>query len=51
MSSRHVDIHPKAIAEARAAYLWYRERSASAAAAYLGELDLAVAAIAENSEM
>lgn len=51
MSSRHVDIHPEAIAEARAAYRWYGERSASAAAAYLAELDLAVAAIAENPEM
>jgi plasmid stabilization system protein ParE len=51
MPSRHVDIHPEAIAEARAAYRWYRERSASAAAAFLAELDLAVAAIAEDLEM
>ena len=51
MSSRHVDIHPEAIAEARAAYRWYLERSASATASYLAELDLAVTAIAENPEM
>ena len=51
MSSRQVDIHPEAIAEAQAANRWYRERSASAAEAYLAELDLAVAAIAENPEM
>jgi plasmid stabilization system protein ParE len=48
MSSRHVDIHAEAIAEAR---LWYREKSGSAAAAYFAALDLAVAAIAENPEM
>jgi plasmid stabilization system protein ParE len=51
MPSRHVDIHPEAIAEAQAAYRWYRERSASAAEAYLAELDSAVEAIAENPEM
>ena len=51
MSSQHVDIHPEAIAEAQAATRWYRERSASAAEAYLAELDLAVEAIAENPKM
>jgi plasmid stabilization system protein ParE len=51
MPSRHVDIHPEAIAEAQAAQRWYRERSASAAEAYLAELDSAVEAIAENPEM
>ena len=51
MSSQRVDIHPEAIAEAQAASRWYRERSPSAAVAYLAELDLAVAAIAENPEM
>jgi len=49
--SRQVDIHPEAIAEAQAAHRWYRERSASAAEAYLAELDLAVEAIAKNPEM
>ena len=51
MPSLSVDIHPEAIAEAQAATQWYRERSLSAAAAYLAELDSAVAAIAENPEM
>jgi len=51
MSSLHVDIHPEAIAEAQAANRWYRERSASAADAYLAELDFAVEAIAEKPEM
>jgi len=51
MSSRQVDIHPEAIAEAQAATRWYRERSPSAAAAYLAELDSAVAAIAGNAEI
>jgi plasmid stabilization system protein ParE len=51
MSSQHVDIHPEAILEAQAANRWYRERSASAADAYLAELDSAVEAIAENPEM
>ena len=51
MPSRQVDIHPEAIAEAQAANRWYRQRSASAADAYLAELDLAVEAIAENPEM
>jgi plasmid stabilization system protein ParE len=51
MPSRPVDIHPEAIDEAQAANRWYGERSASAAVAYLAELDLAVEAIAENPEM
>ena len=51
MSSRQIDVHPEAIAEAQAANRWYRERSASAADAYLAELDWAVEAIAENPEM
>ena len=51
MSSRNIDIHPEAIAEAQAANLWYRERSVSAAEAFLAELDLAVEAIAEDPEM
>ncbi|MDW7760421.1 MAG: type II toxin-antitoxin system RelE/ParE family toxin [Acidobacteriota bacterium] len=51
MSSRHVDIHPEAIAEAQAASRWYLERSVSAAETYLAELDMAVEAIAENPKM
>ncbi|SPD74525.1 conserved hypothetical protein [uncultured Desulfobacterium sp.] len=51
MSLRHVYIHPEAIAEAQAANRWYRERSSSAADAYLAELDFAVEAIAKNPKM
>ena len=51
MSSPKIDVHPEAIAEARAAAQWYRERSALAADAFLAELDRAVERIAENPEM
>jgi plasmid stabilization system protein ParE len=51
MSSRNVSLHPEAVAEAKAATQWYRERSVSAADAYLAEMDLAVDAIAENPDM
>jgi plasmid stabilization system protein ParE len=50
MSSPKVDVHPEAIAEARAAAHWYRERSALAADAFLAEPDRAVERIAENPE-
>lgn len=50
MSSRQIDVHPEAVAEARAAAQWYRERSALAADAFLVELDRAVERIAENPE-
>lgn len=42
-----VELHPEAIEEARAARLWYAERSPLAAAAFVAELDRAVAAIGE----
>lgn len=42
-----VELHPEAIEEARAARLWYAERSPSAAAAFVAELDRAVAVIGE----
>ena len=45
-----VDVHPEAVAEARAATRWYRERSASAADAFLAEVDRAVQRIAEDPE-
>lgn len=48
MSSRQVDIHPEAVAEARAAAQWYRVRSPSAAHAFLAELDRAIEKIAED---
>jgi toxin ParE1/3/4 len=51
MFPRQVDVHPEAVAEARAAAEWYRERSALATDAFLAELDRAVERIAENPEM
>jgi plasmid stabilization system protein ParE len=40
-----LDLHPEAVAEARAAREWYAARSELAALAFLAELDLAVARI------
>jgi len=51
MSPRQIDVHPEAVAEARAATLWYRESSASAADAFLAEIDRAVERISENPDM
>ncbi len=45
--ARNIEFHPEAVEEARAAREWYEERSASAAAAFIAELDAAVASIAE----
>jgi plasmid stabilization system protein ParE len=42
ISSRQIDLHPEAVAEAQAAAQWYRERSVSAAHAFLTELDRAI---------
>ncbi|MFN0151148.1 MAG: type II toxin-antitoxin system RelE/ParE family toxin [bacterium] len=42
-----LEVHPEAIAEARAAQSWYAERSAAAADAFLAEIDLAVSRILE----
>ncbi len=43
-----VELDPAAIAEARAAWQWYRERSPGAAARFLAEFDQAVEAISSN---
>jgi len=51
MTPRRIDVHPEAVAEARAAAQWYRERSTLAADAFLVELDRAVERIAENPQM
>jgi hypothetical protein len=40
-AARPVEWHPAAIAEARAAFVWYSERSTTAASAFLEELDRA----------
>jgi len=48
MKARGVDFHPEAVAEARAAFIWYEQRDPRAAAAFLGELDQAVARVLES---
>ncbi len=48
MARRPVEFHPEAIAEARAAFEWYRQRSEGVASAFLTELDHAVEHIAET---
>jgi plasmid stabilization system protein ParE len=48
MARRPVEFHPEAIAEARAAFEWYRQRSEGTAAFFLTELDHAVEHIAET---
>jgi toxin ParE1/3/4 len=48
MAQPPVDVHPEAIAEAQAAYGWYRQRNETAAEAFLAELDRAVELISEG---
>lgn len=48
MAQGLVDLHPEAIAEAQAAYRWYRNRNETAAEAFLAELDRAVEFISEG---
>ena len=48
MAQRPVNFHPDAIAEAQAAYRWYREQNEAAAEAFLAELDRAVELISEG---
>jgi plasmid stabilization system protein ParE len=45
-----VELHPEAIAEARAAYLWYAERNPVAGNAFMAALDQAVSRILESPE-
>ena len=42
MDPRPIELHPEAIAEARAAREWYEARSAAAADAFMTELDDAI---------
>ena len=42
-----VEFHPEAVAEARAAFEWYRDRSPQAAAAFMAELETAIECISE----
>jgi plasmid stabilization system protein ParE len=50
MARPSVELHPAAVAETRAAFLWYAERNASAANAFITEIDHAVREINNNPE-
>jgi toxin ParE1/3/4 len=45
MSRLSLDLHPEALAEARAARQWYQSRSEDAAKAFLAELDIGIESI------
>jgi plasmid stabilization system protein ParE len=45
MTTRQVEIHPDALAEAEAAVSWYVERSSRAPVAFLEEIDKAIESI------
>jgi plasmid stabilization system protein ParE len=51
MARRPIELHPKALDEARAAARWYREQNASTADAFRKELDRAMEKIAEAPDM
>src|SRR5258708_2229916 len=42
MDPRPIELHPRAVAEAREARQWYEKRSTGAAAAFVAELDAAI---------
>ena len=48
MAARPVKLHPDAIADGRGAREWYEVRSESAAAAFMAELDHAIAEISAH---
>ena len=50
MARRHVELHPAALAEARAARQWYAAGSPQAADAFMSELDRGIELIAESPE-
>jgi plasmid stabilization system protein ParE len=47
---RRIQFHPEAIAEASAAFQWYRQRSPSAAEAFVSEIDRVINKISESPE-
>ena|SRR5579862_1101189 len=47
MRSKRLELHPEALAEADGALLWYRERSAGAARAFVSEVQRALNRVAE----
>ncbi len=51
MAPLPVEFHPEAVAEASAAVRWYKERSDSAADAFLAELDRGIEKIVQAPRM
>ena len=51
MNPRGIELHPLAVAEARAARRWYARRSAGAALRFMDELDRAIERIATRSQI
>jgi toxin ParE1/3/4 len=47
MTTRQVEIHPEALAEAEAAITWYGERSSRAPAAFMEEIEKAIRSIVD----
>lgn len=45
MTTKQIEIHPEALAEAEAAVIWYGERSSRAPAAFIEEIDNAIKSI------
>ncbi|HVE87733.1 MAG TPA: type II toxin-antitoxin system RelE/ParE family toxin [Myxococcales bacterium] len=50
MTRRPVELHPEAIAEARAARQWYEADSPPSAEAFMSEMDRGIELIAESPE-
>ena len=50
MDHRPIELHPQAVAEARAARQWYAERSTAAADAFMAELDFAIGRIRQQPD-
>jgi toxin ParE1/3/4 len=50
MSNKPLELHPEALAEADSALLWYRERSAKAARAFIAEIQRALNRVVESPQ-
>ena len=50
MSDKPLQLHPEALAEADGALIWYRERSQSAARAFIAEIQHALNRIVESPQ-
>jgi len=48
VSEQSIKFHPDAVAEARAAFNWYNQKSPSAALAFVSELDVAIERISHS---